>query len=434
MAIRTGNAENILHLAQESYIERFVVLVIDDTGLIQQQPIDHELLLRGSLNVDTYIITAFTDLILQPGHSFALRASSSGDTRGKYATDLQQIRNSSTKVAAGNYSVICGGYSNSTHPTDGSNADYAVVCGGRDCSAHAAYSFIGSGLGNSIYGYLVSSYVTDYSVICGGWHNQVTAEASGGYCFIGTGKSLRIDAEFSVICGGEQNRVNEDGGYAFIGGGKYNETGDGDYGVVCGGNNNNITATGAYNAILGGSGNFITGSTAGASIIGGYLNYVEKSYGCVIAGYGARAERYAEVVQSSGLVDDPGSSQTSVMTAYGTTTGTSWTTLYLNESSETIELEEKRAAMFVIHLLGRKNTSTFKHAAYIIEGLCYRDDSDDITLLYSNVTTLYEDDATWDAQVIENTTNQSIDIQVKVGATDSVNWMARIEWTQVGES
>lgn len=153
---------------------RTPLVVVD--GDLQQQPVGDELLLRGNLNVDTYIVTAAGDLVLLPGSNRGILSSNTGDTRGEYTTDLQRVRTANTQVAKGNYSTIAGGNDNTA---SGLNA---AIGGGYSNDASGVYSTISGGHNNTANG--------SYSTVLGGNSNVASgAQASiiGGYTSTASG-------------------------------------------------------------------------------------------------------------------------------------------------------------------------------------------------------------------------------------------------------
>jgi hypothetical protein len=82
--------------------------------------------ITGVVSITSGSYTATGTLSLLPNSSSPIIATTSGDTRGNYATDWQRARSNVSEVASGAYSVIAGG-------SDGTAAgDYSVVCGGLD--------------------------------------------------------------------------------------------------------------------------------------------------------------------------------------------------------------------------------------------------------------------------------------------------------------
>lgn len=140
-----------------------------------------------------------------------------GNARGDFAVDLQRYRTNAIQVAAGKYSVICGG---ETNQLDG-----------------------------------------NYGAIGGGGSNKITP-ASSYYGVIGGGSANRItSAVYGSILGGNINRIYGDG--AVAGGGVYNKVWS-PYGINLGGYGNRVS--GSHSSILAGSHNWTGG--AYSSVIG----------------------------------------------------------------------------------------------------------------------------------------------------------------------
>ena len=209
--------------------------------------------------------------IVEPSGGEPLQADRGGDARGAYAVDLQHHRLAASQVAAGESSVICGGYSN---------------------EVYSAYSAVGGGEGNLVAG--------SHAAIAGGNGNKIQVDAAHAYdaanSFIGGGLNNRIGADDgtiacvnSVICGGSANTVLHN--RAFIGGGWANQT-RGFYSSICGGAGN---VTDAIASIVGG-GRSNTCIGGQSTIAGGYYNMIRNqeelttfaNYGFIGGGRGNR--------------------------------------------------------------------------------------------------------------------------------------------------
>jgi hypothetical protein len=131
------------------------------------------------------IATSNTDLILAPNGNGALLTDTSGNPRGIYSNDFQRERTSVSGVAAGSYSVICGGSDNRAANS------YSTVCGGDMNTASAIRSLVCGGTNNSATG--------TSSTVGGGANNQAIgtyAMVPGGF----RGKATR-QGEFSHAAG-----------------------------------------------------------------------------------------------------------------------------------------------------------------------------------------------------------------------------------------
>lgn len=139
----------------------------------------------GNISIDTNTISSINsngNLIIQTTGTGAIQRDSGGNSRGQYAIDLQNARNSGTQVAAANYSNILGGSGNQIV----SDSIYSNINGGaiNTISANGGYNFIGGGYGNTISNYNGG----DNSIICGGYGNTIAGEYYGS-ATIGGGES-----------------------------------------------------------------------------------------------------------------------------------------------------------------------------------------------------------------------------------------------------
>jgi hypothetical protein len=126
-----------------------------------------------------------------------------GNTRGRYAVDLQSARLAATRVASGDFSVIAGGQDNTASGLwsvvggGGSNtasAQYSVVVGGQSNTASGNASFVGGGVSNTASG----------GAFVGG---GVSNTASGSASFVGGGTGNTASGDYSAIPGGYNLRV-----------------------------------------------------------------------------------------------------------------------------------------------------------------------------------------------------------------------------------
>lgn len=162
LGVGTTNPESKLHVAGS---------VLFSSGLN----------ISGILNIGNISINSNTisstnsngNLIIQTTGTGAIQRDSGGNSRGQYAVDLQNARNSGTQVAASNYSSILGGSGNQII----SDSTYSIINGGSDntISANGSFNFIGGGYSNTISNYNSG----DSNVICGGYDNTIEGEYYG---------------------------------------------------------------------------------------------------------------------------------------------------------------------------------------------------------------------------------------------------------------
>jgi len=162
-----------------------------------ENPMTANMDVDGFSIVNTNVTTR--DMTVAPTAAGALKASTTGNTRGQYAVDLQTDRTATTEVASGDRSVVLGGSDNTA-----SAADSAVV-GGEANGATAAHSFVGGGNLNVASG--------THSSIPGGFLNKATAAFSGVY----GGQRNEADSLYSVCVGGVFAETANEGEVAFGG-------------------------------------------------------------------------------------------------------------------------------------------------------------------------------------------------------------------------
>ena len=289
-------------------------------------------------------------LYLQPAGTGAIQAQATtsttagGNARGANAVDWQTIRDVASRVAAGQYSVVSGGISNTANAVNSnigggqsnlvssngyssgifsglsnqSTGFYSPVVGGQSNTAGGFYNFIGGGFTNSG---TASAAVTTQSgtmnattaVTLSGSNANIkvgqyisgTSIANDTYVAAISGTSLTLSKVASgsststlsfftphgVVVGGGNNQAT--GSYSFIGGGgdagtaANRNVASGDWSTVGGGQQN--TASGIGSVVAGGgtfgsggSGN--TASGVGSAILGGWGNTASGTGSSVISG------------------------------------------------------------------------------------------------------------------------------------------------------
>lgn len=78
-------------------------------------------------------------------------------------------------------------------------------------------------------------------------------------------------------------------------------------------------------------------------------------------------------------------------------------------------------------VVGRKSDGS-QHASYHLQGLFYRNAGGNVTQSGSTVVSEIESDATWDADFIADTANQTIDLRVTGVAATSIAWKADLKY------
>jgi hypothetical protein len=221
--------------------------------------------------------TTNASLVIAPNGTGALIANipdgtaTGGNARGQYSVDLQRFRDTNTKVAAGEKSVISGGQSNSIDV----NSSLSVIGGGLSNRIESgAYGVIVGGNSNFINGGFGFNHI-----IVGGTGN--TTGGGNGGTFIGGGSSnnIALSAGSAVITGGASNSISGNSSYSTVSGGQSNTASTNTHATVVGGQSN--TASGQY-SVAGGFTN--TSSSTSTTISGGQSNIASSTFATVLGG------------------------------------------------------------------------------------------------------------------------------------------------------
>lgn len=344
-------------------------------------------------------------------------ASAIGNARGVGAVDFQTHRTAVTQVASGSTSALLGGSENTA-----SGAGGVVVGGSQNVASGIAAGVIGGdnndalGAGDVVAGGAenVIAATVDYGFIGGGYFNTISGTSQNCAVIGGQANDISADADFIVILGGNQNEVTGAGSdYAAIIGGYNNTITNALEGIILGGGAHALN-DGDYSAIITGASNTVSGNYA-VSLGGRYLN-IDKLNQIGFGYHGSVA----------------GAVQGSLMTVSGQIThdDNTWRTLYLDGSAITVDIASNSVWTFDILIVGT-TAGNAKSFGYAINGVIKNDASagpPTTVLLASNVTTLYEDDVSFDAQVVADTVNDALAVQVRDtdGASDVVRWTAVI--------
>jgi len=337
---------------------------------------------------------------------------------------LSAITGGSTNTASGYISTIAGGRSNMA------TGSYSTISGGWSNTSSSNYAFVGGGYANQVSG---SGY--GYSTVAGGYQNIATGDIS----FIGAGAYNQVNGGiYSAITAGANNVITATGwanvigggyghvisgtmGYAAIGGGRQNRA-DNSYVTIAGGRGN--TASGGYATVVGGQDNAAPGSWA---VVGGRANTVSGDYATVPGGVYASATHFGEMAYASGGFAVAGDAQASTYVLrreYAMAPGT-WHDLFLdgNGASQRLTITPGRTVTFDILFTGR--TAAGESAGYRIEGVVENVGGATSFVGTPIITTLGEDDAAWDVQVLASDALDALMPQVQ-GNGETIRWVATV--------
>jgi hypothetical protein len=346
-----------------------------------------------------------------------------GDPRGQYAVDFQIRRNNSTKIASGDYSVICGGLNNTAH------SERTFIGNGIDNIVNGPEGFIGSGsdnVNNGIAGFIGNGENNHVMMFYNTIVNGVNNETDGEYSFIGGGNDNDAKSFYSYVGNGDFNQANTSY-YATIVNGS-NNTASGNKSFIANGSSNQVTSRNGF--IGNGHNNTVSGLY---SFIGnGQDNSVTADGASIIGGMSVLADKYGQMAFGSGtfMPSNIGEAQTSVFVLRNITTdSTTSDTLYLNGTSALMTLNDQDFWTFRVLVVGGSDDHT-NYASYAVTGFIHRNGAT-TTIAGVTKTTITETSAGYDVSVVADNTNNALIIIVTGDATNTMHWVARVEVSQL---
>jgi len=214
------------------------------------------------------------------------------------------------------------------------------------------------------------------------------------------------------------------GGVASTVGGGISNTSSGQMSTVSGGAYN--TSSGYVSTI--GGGVFNVSSNMYSAVGGGSDNQATGRYSSICGGSYAVANKYGQNAQASGRFASNGDAQTSVFVARTMTEFDGWATLFLDGSTESLLIPNNATWSFRIIIVGKQWGSTTNGAGYQITGVVTNNGGTAVLLGTPTVTTLYESNTVYDAQV---TVIGAYLIAQVYASTDIIRWVARIETAEI---
>lgn len=151
----------------------------------------------------------------------------------------------------------------------------------------------------------------------------------------------------------------------------------------------------------------------------------------ITVGYGAHAELYAEFAHAAAPFSVCGDAQRRVFVLRAVVDHDDgvWFTIYVG-GTDLMVVPEDSAWNFRIQLIGLTSGAA-QRWSYDVRGTVVNDGGT-VTVLESAVTTCYESDSAYDAQVVANATYDSLDLQVRRsgGTSYLIRWVAVVEVAQ----
>jgi hypothetical protein len=156
VTIRTPVSGNILAYNGNKWVNKDVNVNIN--GSLSSLVVDNLKIDNSSISgiSASYSVNGNSNgaIVIEPNSTGPLQGSYNGDARGNYATDWQRSRSSNDQVAAGAYSVICGGQDNIIEYGAGFAGEYCVIGGGYNNTIsdnnYPRHASIGGGGENTI--------------------------------------------------------------------------------------------------------------------------------------------------------------------------------------------------------------------------------------------------------------------------------------------
>lgn len=361
----------------------------------------------------------------QPGH-FVNDATGGAEGTNPYVLSTQQIEIVGITAAenigsASNYSGIYGGYDNIIQSGVMQHiigAHHRIVNGDHNTIVGGSYGRIESG--------------ATYSAIIGGTANEISISGTGSAIVGGNGNTIATLGP-SWIYGGSTNTSS--GAYAFTGGG-FNNVVSGN-GAFVGGRENTVSGR---DALVGGYDNTVSGVY---SVSGGLFNTSSGAYSTstgrdnvaaaessVAFGRYANATLVGALTVGAGRFSTAGDAQTSIVPLRVQTTNATTTTMLAQSGALTISSNTTWAFRALISCR-RIDGGSQESGAYEIVGAIKNDAGTTALLGTPTVTTLGEDDAVWNVTATANNTTDTLQIQVTGAASKTINWVCRLELSEV---
>jgi hypothetical protein len=372
------------------------------------------------------------------------------------------------------FSVVAGGYGNVTTDTLSSAAittqngtlnsgNFNVTLSAFNSSIRVGQYITGSGIAA---GTLVSSIagtalvLTKVATLNGTsplsfWsHSAVVGggnlnRALGPFSFIGgggtvgpatVGNQINAFTSFGSIVGGRNNSISTNSDYCSIGGGISNTSST--YAAAIGGGSSN-TASNFYATVAGGT--FNTASGNSSTVAGGSNNSASSDYGTVVGGQQGTDGGITGKIAFPGagpLGSFPGRSQAGMYVLGRQTTNATGTVISTNgigaSATNQIVLPNTGAVYFRGEIIATVAGGGGNTKGWFVEGVVKRGANAASTVLVGTptVTSNYADAgaSTWAVAVTADTTLGGLTITVTGQASTSINWVAQIRTTEIGNN
>ena len=310
----------------------------------------------------------------------------------------------------------------------GTNAYLSTIGGGDQnaIGANANWSTIAGGHGNSI------GSNANWSTIAG-VANQIQDRAGGSTISGGNNQVIQLSAIQSTIGGGVLNSIGTSAYQSAIAGGANNVIGANAYQSTIGGGTANLIGTYAFQStIAGGAMNVISSNATSATIGGGYQNAIQTNaqFATIPGGLQAQAISYGQQAYASGQFVTNGDAQSSLYVLRASTTGLVTNEMFLDGAGKRMKVPANGTWTFDILLTAHNNgvSSAGYHFTGVIENL----GGGFIGFVGTPVkVVLAEDFAGWDANIVADTVNNALTINVTGSNGTTVRWVASVRTAEV---
>jgi len=170
---------------------------------------------------------------------------------------------------------------------------------------------------------------------------------------------------------------------------------------------------------------FSIGYDSTGQMMGGAIGYKANNNGeyyAIALGYYSETERCGELARNIGSQTDQENNITQGGWEGQTTNNTPAEIFCAGESNQRFTIRASSVLAFTMKIVARDNTANEVAMYTVSDGLIKRDGAGNTTMVNCTVTTVHEDDATWDCAVTADDTNEALIITVTGDAANTVQW------------
>ena len=221
-----------------------------------------------------------------------------------------------------------------------------------------------------------------------------------------------VSKNYSVICGGKNNTVSAI--LSSVLGGAWNRA-TGNMSVVCGG------------GFWGGGGNLASGSNS--CVVGGNQNEATNSYASILSSFQALADRYAMQAHSAGEFAATGDAQRARFVLRNKTTTNSAVELFLNGSSVRLTIPSGKVLGLTINITGIKSDGTA--VAHYLRQYALKNVAGTTSEVYAPVTIGTDNAASTSIALSADDTNDALKVEVTGIAAETWRWVAAVDAVEI---